>query len=139
MGDEVRGVFLDISKAFDKVWHGCVIFKLIQNSIPGKMLNILNDFLRNIKPRLVLNGQVSSWADVKAGFPQGSVLGPLPFLIHINDLPSDLTSNPKLFADDISVFEAVKDMTLTANEMNKYFLKKKRLRISMENELQSRS
>ena len=120
MGDEVRGVFLDISKAFDKVWHGCVIFKLIQNSIPGKMLNILNDFLRNIKPRLVLNGQVSSWADVKAGFSQGSLLGPLPFLIHINDLPSDLTSNPKLFADDISVFEAVKDMTLTANEMNKY-------------------
>ena len=59
-GDEVRGVFLDISKAFDKVWHEGLIFKLKQNGISGKLLNLTKDFLKNRKQRVVLNGQFSS-------------------------------------------------------------------------------
>ena len=73
-GLEVRGIFLDISKAFDKVWHDGLIFKLRQNGISGDIINILRDFLRNRKQRVVLNGQCSSWADVNAGVPQGSIL-----------------------------------------------------------------
>ena len=73
-GLEVRGIFLDISKAFDKVWHDGLIFKLRQNGISGDIINILRDFLRNKKQRAVLNVQCSSWADVCAGVPQGSIL-----------------------------------------------------------------
>ena len=70
-GFEVRGVFLDISKAFDKVWHKGIIFKLKQNGISGKLLSVLSDFLKDRKQRVILNGQVSSWTDVNAGIPQG--------------------------------------------------------------------
>ena len=101
-GYEVRGVFLDISKVFDKVWPDGIIFKLKQNGISGKLQKRLHDFLINRKQRVILNSQVSSWANVKSGVPQGSVLGPLLFLIYINDLPKGLSSNVKLFADDTS-------------------------------------
>ena len=72
-GFEVRGVFLDISKAFDKVWHEGIIFKLKQNDISGKLLSVLSDFLKNRKQRVTLNGQVSSWTGVNAGVPRGSI------------------------------------------------------------------
>ena len=61
-----------------------------------------HEFLANRKQRVVLNGQISSWANFKPGVPQGSVLGPLLFLIYINDLPKGLSSNAKLFAGDTS-------------------------------------
>ena len=70
-GFEDRGIFLDISKAFDKVWHEALIFKLQQNGISGNLLNPLCDFLRNRKQKILLNGKVSGWSDVNAGIPQG--------------------------------------------------------------------
>ena len=70
-GYEVRGVFLNISKAFDKVWHDDIIFKLEQNGISGKLLKLLHDVLANRKQRVVLNGQLSSWVNVESGVPQG--------------------------------------------------------------------
>ena len=117
-GLEVRGVFLDISKAFDKVWHDGLIFKLKQNEIKDKLLCILIDFLNNSQQRVVLNGQFSSWTKVNAGVPQGSILGPLLFLIYINYLPNGLQSNPKLFADDTSLFATVKDITTSTVNLN---------------------
>ena len=113
-GFDVRTVFLDISKTFDKVWHNGLIFKLKQNGISGNLLNLLSNFLRNRKQRVVLNGQTSSWADVNAGVPQGSILGPLLFLIYINDLADGLSSNAKLFADDTSLFSVVHNANTTA-------------------------
>ena len=106
---EVRGVFLDISKAFDKEWHKGLIFKLSQNGISGNLLGILSDFLSDRKQRLVLNGQKLVWENVNAGVPQGSILGPLVFLIYKNDLPGDLSSNAKLFVDDLSLFNMLRE------------------------------
>ena len=90
-GFEVRGVFLDISKAFDKVWHEGLIFKLKQNGISGNLLNLLCDFLRNRKQKVLLNWYVSDWSDVRTDAPQGSIYDPLLFLIYINDLPEGLS------------------------------------------------
>ena len=77
----MRGVFLDISRAFDKVWHKGLMYKLQQNGISGELLKILVDFLDNRKQRIVLNGQSSNQFDVKDSVPQGSIMGPLRFLI----------------------------------------------------------
>ena len=117
MGLEVRGIFLDISKAFDKVWHDGLIFKLRQNGICGEMINILEDFLSDRKQRVVLNGQCSSWADIHAGVPQGSIFEPLLFFIYIHDLLNDMKSKCKLFADDTSLLSVVQDIDTSANDL----------------------
>ena len=122
-GWEVRGVFLDISKAFDKVWHQGVILKLKQNGISGNLLKIVENFLSNRYQRVVLNGLISGRAAVNAGVLQGSILGPLLFLVYINDLSTGLLSNPRLFADDTSLFSVVHDRNTSENELNDDLLK----------------
>ena len=72
-GFEIRGVTLDLSKAFDRAWHDGLIFKLQENGISGKLLLLLKDFLKSKKQRVVLNGQHSSWRDVNVGVPQGLI------------------------------------------------------------------
>ena len=91
--------------------------------ITGNLLNLLSDFLRNRKQKVFLNGQTSSWADVNAGVPQGSILGPLLFLIYINDLADGLSSNAKLFADDTSLFSVVHNPNTTAKDLNNDLVK----------------
>ena len=108
-GFEVRSIYLDMSKAFDKVWHEGLVFKLEQNGIDGKLLNLFKNYLSNRKQRVVLNGMESKWGEIRAGVPQGSVLGPLLFLIYINDLEDGIKSNVKFFADDTSLFSIVQD------------------------------
>ena len=83
--------------------------------ISGDLYNLLENYLSDRFQRVLLNGQASSWRSVLAGVPQGSIMGPLLFLIYINDLPNELKSNAKLFADDTSLFTIVKDKTESAN------------------------
>ena len=119
-GFEVRGVFLDISKAFNNVWHKGLIWKLKQNWVAGNLLNTLADFLKDRKQRVVLNGQNSILVNVEAGVLQSSILGPLLFLIYKNELSENLVSNPKLFADDTSFFSVICDKDLSAKKLNDY-------------------
>ena len=96
---EVRGIFLDISKAFDEVWHELLLYKLENLGISGNLLKLFHSFLGDRQRRVVLNDQHSRWAPVLAGVPQGSVLRPLLFLIYINDLSENFELSAKLFAD----------------------------------------
>ena len=114
----VRRVFLDISKAFDKVWHKGLLFKLKIYGVEGQFLSLLGNYLENREQRVVLNGQTSEWKKINSGVPQGSVLGPLLFLIYINDLPDGLTSMCKIFADDTSLFSKVLDVNESAKTLN---------------------
>ena len=83
---ETRAVFLDLSKAFDRVWHEGLLYKLECCGISGNLLSLDSNFLTNWKQRVVLNGKNSEWRRISAGVPQGSVLGLLFFLVYINDL-----------------------------------------------------
>ena len=105
-------------KAFDKVWHEGLVFKLQQNGIEGKLLSLFQNYLTNRKQRVVVNGTESQWDNIKAGVPQGSVLGPLLFLVYINDLEEGLKSHVNFFADDTSLFSIVQDPKVSANELN---------------------
>ena len=117
-GWEVRGVFLDISKTFDKVWHEGLLLKLRLKRISGNLLKFMEDFLAIRYHRIVLNWQVSKWAAVKAGVPQGSIYGLLLFLIYNNNLSNELSPNPRLYADDTFLFSVVRDTNLLTNALN---------------------
>ena len=77
--------------------------------INGPLLTLIKIFLTNRFQRVVLNGQTSKWKEVLAGVPKGSILGPLFFLVYINDLPDGIQSNVKIFADDTSIFSVMTD------------------------------
>ena len=108
-GKEVRAVFCDISKAFDRVWHAGLLAKLHAAGVTGNVLAWFADYLSNRKQRVVLPGAVSDWASIHAGVPQGSIIGPLLFLLYINNIVHDIGSNIRLFADDTSLFIIVDD------------------------------
>ena len=112
-------VLLDISKAFDKVWHKGLIFKLSKCGIGGELLNWFQDYLQGHMQRVVISGQYSDWEHLYAGVPQGSVLGPLLFLLYINDVTNVVRNcNIRLFADDTCLFIEVDDRIEAANKVN---------------------
>ena len=109
----IRGTFLHISKAYDKVSHKGLIFKLKSYGVDGSLLKLMENYLTGRQQRVVLNGQTSSWKNMLAGVSQGSVLGPLLFLIFINDLTNGIESICKIFEDDTLLFSKVKDETFS--------------------------
>ena len=117
-GKEVRAVFLDISKAFGRVWHKGLLLKLNSVGIRGSLLLWFSDYLTNRRQRVFLPGDCSDWTLTKAGVPQGSILGPLLFLIFINDIVSDIETNIRLFADDTSLYIIVETPQSAARKLN---------------------
>ena len=98
---DARAIALDISKAFDQVWHKGLLHKLFSYGISGRIYSIIKSFLSSRSMKVVVNGQSSEVHEINAGVPQGSVLGPTLFLIFINDLPdSVIRSFINIFADD---------------------------------------
>ena len=103
-GKEVRVVFSDISKAFDRVWHKGLIRKLKAAGITGTLPKWFKSYLEGRKQRVVIPGTKSDWSFIQAGVPQGSIIGPLLFLIFIDDIVTDIGANIRLFADDTSLY-----------------------------------
>ena len=103
-GRQTDLVLLDFSKAFDKVNHEKLLYKLHQYGITGNVLQWERGFLCHRTQTVVVDGDESTEAPVTSGVPQGSVLGPILFLTYINDLPKHVTSKVRLFADDTALY-----------------------------------
>ena len=120
-GKPVDIIYMDFMKAFDKVPHKRLIKKIKQHGIGGKLLRWIEQWLTNRKQRVVLKGEGSEWEDVISGVPQGSVLGPLLFIIYINDIETGVKSTLSKFADDCKIkkkVENVVDATEVQTDLN---------------------
>ena len=115
---EVRMVFLDASKAFDRVLHAGLLFKLKQLGICQPILGWVKSYLSNRFMRVVVKGQSSSWSSIEAGVPQGSILGPLLFLIYTNDVVRDIICDIFLYADDTSLLSIDSNSETAVNNLN---------------------
>ena len=100
-GEQTDAILLDFSKAFDKVPHRRLLLKLQHYIIGGNILAWIQDILSDSTQEVVLDGYTSSRCSVTSGVPQGTVLGPLLFLVYINDMPSCIQSPARLFADTV--------------------------------------
>jgi len=103
-------VFLDFAKAFDKVPHQRLELKLKSHGTTGKLLKWITEWLSNRRQRVCVNGSKSTWQLVLSGVLQGSVLGPILFLIYINDLDCGIAKWILKFADDTKIFGTINDI-----------------------------
>ena len=106
-GYPVDVIYLDFQKAFDKVPNKRLLHKLAAHGIGGELLLWIENWLSGQKQRVTLNGQCSSWKDVLSGVPQGLVLGPILFLIYINDVDESVACKVLKFADNTKICSVV--------------------------------
>ena len=107
VGSPVDIIYLDFQKAFDKVPHQRLLLKLKAHGIGDSITDWIEQWLTDRRQQVVVDGDVSNWKSVLSGVSQGSVLGPILFLIYINDLDDSITSNVLKFADDTKLFRKV--------------------------------
>ena len=112
-------IFCDISKAFDRVWHKGLKKKLKSYGISGPLLNWLEDYISDRKQAVFINNERSNLGSVKSGVPQGSVLGPLLFLLYINDITDNVTNLARLFADDTSLAYSGDNFQIMETDINR--------------------
>jgi hypothetical protein len=102
--DSIDVIYTDFQKAFDTVPHRRLLQKLMAYGIGDNVLSWIESFLTGRSQRVVVDGVPSPWSDVISGIPRGTVLGPILFLVYINDIVDDLQCSPFLFADDMKLF-----------------------------------
>ena len=112
-GHHVQTAFLDLRNAYDRVFIPGLLFKLSDLGFSGETLRWFSSFLTNRQHCVRVNGSSSDTQCLISGIPQGTVLGPLLFLIFINDLPKSMTNNCSIFADDTTAYTTGKNITTT--------------------------
>ena len=118
-GNITQGCYLDVSAAFDKCWVNGIIPKLKQIKIEGNCLNLFHSNLLKRQICTVVHGCKSEISEIKAGVPQGSRLGPLLWIIYVQDIIENLESECLLFADDTCIFASGEDPAITAEVLNR--------------------
>ena len=110
-------VFLDLTKAFDTINHSILLYKLEHYGIRGIINNFFGSFLINRNQYVTINNTNSSLKSIDNGVPQGSILGPLLFLIYVNDIPNSVICTPRLFADDTCLLMGALSITILENQL----------------------
>ncbi|GFX36927.1 RNA-directed DNA polymerase from mobile element jockey [Trichonephila clavipes] len=114
------GFFLDVQKAFDRIWHKGLIYKLIERNFPPYLIHIINSFLKNRAFRVKIDHFISQNGSLKSGCPQGSLLSPILFNIFTSDFPTHPEASIHLFADDAAILVTKKTESEVRSGLQSY-------------------
>ncbi|GFV85321.1 RNA-directed DNA polymerase from mobile element jockey [Trichonephila clavipes] len=121
-GRSTGAVFLDIQKAFDRVWIGGLIYKLIINNFPPALIHVINSYLTNRSYQVRVKDSLSNVYNVNIGAPQGSLLGPIIFNIYINDIPTHPQTSLNIYADDTAIATTYKNHKYITKQLNNHLM-----------------